>query len=276
MTVGLYQNERPVVVYRATSEDLIYYQTALDSGTVWGAPKVVPGVRTRAMGEGDQDAYSMATDSAGQVHLILSGYRADESPQTAQLELLHLTWDGRAWSKPEVVANNRSYPDWTSNLNEPCDRPPPPKESPERQALCETHRRYAEWPRAVISGGNQLHITWFTRSQKDIYTSDNAHYQIWYTSRNLNAPAIQGTPLPTPLPPTPTPSHTPSPTPKPIPTLGPEAAHAPEVGGRPSWELPGMVVLVLAALPTIVLLGLFIAVRLMILRRQMRTQRRAR
>ena len=72
--------------------------------------------------------------------------------------MLHLTWQDGAWSDPDIVTKITG------------DVP--------------------EWPRAAISGGNVLNLVWFVRDQANIWNSDNAHYRIWYTRKQLNASTL--------------------------------------------------------------------------------------
>jgi len=116
---------------------------------------------------------------------------------------------------------------------------------------CREQERYPEWPRAVVSGGNQLHLTWFTRNGNDLHNSDHARYQVWYSVLQLASPAITPlpffTPTPTEIPLTPT--ATPEPTP--TPTMDPNALAAPPPEGAIAWEAPGLVVAGIAALTSL-------------------------
>ncbi len=233
VALGLFQNQQPIVVYRATLTDQIYYQFSSDAGETWSEPLELPGVRARFINETPFDGYTMATDGAGNVHLVVVGFREGIDPRNPDLRprLLHLVWDGESWSAPEVILANDLYP---------------------------------EWPRLVVHD-SQLHLVWFTRRIEDLYVSDNSNYRVWYSSKTIEAPPLPALRLftPTPVPPatqTPTPIP-PTPTPTPLP---PEIAQAPLLIGRPAWEAPGMVVIGLAALPVLGLLALlFIARRLL-------------
>ena len=85
--------------------------------------------------------------------------------------MLHLVWDGQTWSAPDVIVNNDLLP---------------------------------EWPHALISDGNKLHVTWFTRNEKDLFDPDRSNYKIWYTVKKIDAPALAPltyfTPVPTQAP----------------------------------------------------------------------------
>jgi hypothetical protein len=233
--IGLFQNTTPVIVYRATKAAAIYYQVGDQSGTRWSQPALLPGVQVRFIGDTTWDCYTIATDGAGKLHLVMVGLLAGENDQQATPRLLHLVWDGRAWSAPEVIVADGLFP---------------------------------EWPNAVISGGNQLHLTWFTRSATDRYTPDAAHYQVWYSHRTLDAPAQALLPFFTPVPtqpPAPTPA---PPTPPPTPTpLAAADIGAPALAERPAWESSGLLAIFIAVLPTVGLLGVLLAILNLIRRR---------
>lgn len=241
MTIGLYQNRAPLVVYRGNATDNIYYQASGDGGTTWSATSVIAGIRARDVTNTDHDDYAMATDGAGNVHLICTGYLAADAAQGSALKLLHLTWNGTNWSAPETIASDDTYPDLDKVTGVDGKRVP----------------LYPEWPRAAISG-DSLHITWFTRNKTDLFTSDRASYQVWYSVHQLDAPAIAPlqlfTPVPTAAPATPTAAPTAAPTP----TLPPDVANAPPVDRAPTWEGPGTLALAFALLATIALLALAI------------------
>ncbi|GAB4110339.1 MAG: exo-alpha-sialidase [Roseiflexaceae bacterium] len=234
ITLGLYRNTNPIVVYRSNADDqAIYFQTSRDGGATWGKPQAIQSVRARPYDDTPFDAYSMVTDGAGNVHLFMVGILgsearprelAGESLRGIQPRLLHLTWNGSGWSQPTVVV---------------------------------TDERYPEWPRAVVVGST-IHLTWFTRNAEDRYSSENSQYKVWYSRRQLSAPAVVLPPLftPTPnIPPTATPA---PPTPIPTPTLTAQERNAPQLQNvRPSWELEGYQVLALSALPVLLALGGF-------------------
>jgi hypothetical protein len=171
----------------------------------------------------DLDRFSLETDSAGHVHLVMVGYPAaaeinyDEPPK-----LMHLTWDGEAWSAPDMIMSNELYP---------------------------------EWPMIAVSSGNQLHVVWYTRSKEDLFRSDKAHYRFWYSGKTVAAPATTPLPLFTP---TSAPLATQAPSPTPLPPtrtpLPPEVLNAPAPTSGPAWELPGVLTILLALLPVV---GLF-------------------
>lgn len=150
-TLGLAASENPLVVYRSAFGSELYYQTSSDGGDTWSAAQPIPGVLARDPLERNLDSYSMATDSAGRVHLLIAGFPAGSIAAIPML--LHLTWDGQSWSPPDVVAATPNRP---------------------------------MWPRAAVAGGNQLHVTWFSYTD----ASGWGDRRIWHSSRLVDAPAI--------------------------------------------------------------------------------------
>jgi hypothetical protein len=210
----------PLVVYRSTETNLLYFQASTDRGMTWGAAAPVPGVRGRDLNDTPYDNYIMDTDAAGNVHLVMVGFLAGDTGFQSTPRLLHLTWNGRTWSLPEVVV---------------------------------TDGRYPEWPRLVIDRGNTLHLTWFTRSEEDRYNTEEAIYRVWYSRKTLNAPETPALLLFTPAPTqTPTPiSSAQSARLTPVATLPPELASAGGAVTQPKLDSDAAVLLVVSAVPTI-------------------------
>lgn len=150
-TLGLAADGSPIVTYRSANGSEIYYQTSPDGGDTWAAAQVIPGVRARDPLERNLDSYTMATDSAGRVHLLVAGF--PEGSAAAIPMLLHLTWDGQSWSPPEVVAATPNRP---------------------------------IWPRLVVAGGNQLHAVWFSYTD----ASGWGERRVWYSQKAVDAPAL--------------------------------------------------------------------------------------
>lgn len=259
IALGLYQNRTPVVVYRSAVNNRVYFQTSQD-GAAWGEPRALPGVLARDLNDTPWDGYALATDSAGALHLVMVGFPA--GAKIARPVVLHLTWNGKSWSAPDVVASSENYPDWTSEGLKQCT--PPQNQSEEElgepPSACQKVQRYPEWPRIAVGLGNQLEVAWFTRNVKDRYTSDYAEYQVWYSARQIDAPAV----APVAPPPTATPPPTPAPTatlvPTPMPTLSAQAASAPLLEERLAWEGPGMLAVGLSALPALGFVALVVGV----------------
>lgn len=183
VTIGQDGEGNLVVAWLGLPENKVYYQVSSDQGQSWSQPQPFPNL----VGGWDAyparlDDYSMATDSAGNIHLALVG-KLSESERT--LDVLHVVWNGSAWEKPEVV---------TSLVGD-----------------------VPEWPRLSISDGNQLNVAWFVRDQKHIFNSDKGDYHVWYARGAAEAPTVAPGVLPTPttgITPSPTqPVYTPTPTP---------------------------------------------------------------
>ncbi|HLF25345.1 MAG TPA: sialidase family protein [Anaerolineae bacterium] len=227
-TLGVTGNGNPIAVYRATASQTIYYQSSPDGGNTWNAPQPLLGVLARSVNETLFDGYSTVTDGAGRVHLFLSGLRASDAQVRVKPLLLHLVWDGRSWSTPEVVIDDGLYP---------------------------------EWPNAVVDG-NTLHLTWFTRSEEDRFISDRANYQVWYSRETLDGPPVNLLPTFTPMPTaTPWPTPTPIPTTTPWPTFSSGSLPANAQAGQPNLENHALTSLFLGAAPIIIIAAVVVVVR---------------
>jgi hypothetical protein len=287
MTVGLFQNDAPIVVYRATLTNQVYFQFSVDQGQTWSAATPVPGVLARDLNDTPWDSYSMVTDGAGKVHLVMSGFPSSDllsssnllkSDQRNRPRLLHLVWDGLSWSAPEVIATEDRYPGWSPEAIKACDAIEPNSIQARTEAAktalraCQQLERYPEWPRVAI-GGNTLHLTWFTRDGFDLHDSEHAHYQIWYSSKQLDAPAVESLPQFTPVPSAAPSVPTAAPALVPTPTLAPAITNAPFVNGPPAWETSGLTMLGIAVLPVFGLVILIIIMRAALMRRQRRVKK---
>lgn len=181
-----------LVVWRTASELtrqnvqlFIYYQLSSDGGFSWSEPAPIPNLLTRALNDTPFDAYDLAADSAGHLHLIVVGM-----PGVAEtnLSVLHTEWDGKRWSPPYKVFSTPGFP---------------------------------ERPVITINRGNQLHTAWFVRGAGQ-QEAEERDYQVWYARGQSAAPVVPPPPSPSPLA-TPAPAHTPTllPSPTPYPTWAP-------------------------------------------------------
>jgi hypothetical protein len=164
ITLGTGQGNGLVVVWRLPGKSSYYYQHSTDNGIIWSEPQPIPGVIAKPWEPFSLDDYHTATDSAGNVHLLVLGYR---SSLETELGLIHLVWNGSQWSSPTVIYASSDPP---------------------------------EWPRIDVGAGNKVYATWFTRDKKHIYDSERGRYQIWVSSYQADAPAQTPAPLPTPIP----------------------------------------------------------------------------
>jgi len=213
---------RLVVTWLNLTDDQVYYSLSADQGQAWLEARAIPAVwGDHAIRNTRQNGFSMATDSNGDVHLVLSG-RLTNTAET--LSLLHLEWDQTRWSQAEVIAD---YPQG--------DAP--------------------EWPRAVVGNGNQLHVAWFVRPRDHVWDANPAFYSVWYARRTLDAPEIAprefptDTPTFTPIPPTAT--KTPTALPNIVWTpLSPEAM------ASVTQESDDLQIILISALPGVLITGL--------------------
>lgn len=184
ITIGLDKNNSLVVVFWALPFDWVLYSVSIDSGLTWTNPLQIPGVWGAAeIYKSNLDIYSFAKDSAENLHLIMVGRKGLEA-QT--VDVLDLVWDSENWEEPITIAAYEG------------DVP--------------------EWPRAVVSRGNQLNVVWFVRDEAHIWESGMGRYQVWYAKGISAASPVDTQPYPTftatalPTTPLPTASVTPSPT----------------------------------------------------------------
>ncbi len=213
-----------MLVWRTTSRDEIFYQWSSDGGQSWKEPAIVPELFARSW-DTPFDRYDMATDSAGQIHLIVVGRRTAE--RDARLGVYHLSWDGENWSPPQPIFSQRGL--------------------------------YPEYPRLVIHEGNRLHAAWFTRAG-NIWDSA-AERQVWYAAGHSGAPPQPVTPLPT-LTPEPTATafaSAPTPVPTPYPTLPSDGAGLP---GGLDTDSDDVLRLILALSPVAAVILVVMAIRL--------------
>jgi hypothetical protein len=152
-------------------QDLIYYRISSDQGRTWTAPQPIAGVWGGwSLYFGKLDTYTMATDRAGDIHLVFVGRTVEDeklrytSDDSTILDLLHVSWEGVNWSKPDTV---------TTLVGD-----------------------VPEWPRLAVSNGNQLNLIWFVRDQENIY-GDPSGYQVWYSRGLSSASFVPSVPLPT-------------------------------------------------------------------------------
>src|SRR5579859_2178313 len=164
IALGSNSHGQLVMAWLSVPEDQAYYQVSNDQGHTWSDPKLIPAVwGAWAVYEGRTDDYAMATDSMGLVHLLMVGRTAEKQDT---LSVLHLAWDGSAWSKPEAITTLAG------------DVP--------------------EWPRAAIGLGNQLHVVWYVRDEAHIFGGEGAsQYRVWVSQKLLSAPAVAPVVLPT-------------------------------------------------------------------------------
>lgn len=229
-TLGVTNQGEFIQVFRTTPGDELLYRVSDDRGATWSQPTPLPGLIARDRNETPWDRYSMAADSAGNLHLLAAARRSLDDPAPT---LFHVVWNAgeRRWEAPEPVVTNSLFP---------------------------------EWPQAVIANGNQLHATWFTRNANDLYLSDTTSaYRVWYSQRQVAAPFTPVAVVPTATPvlaPTALPRLVEQPADTPT-TLVSEAINAPLPESIRS-EAPLLRSLLWALLPSIGILGVAAALLL--------------
>jgi hypothetical protein len=146
-----------MMVWRTTSPSYpgVYYQWSNDYGQSWSQPATLPSFISRPM-INYFDSFTMATDSAGHIHLLSTGYLVSGGERLGDAPgLFHFEWDGMRWYSPTQVYNGGLIP---------------------------------EYPRLFIERGNRLHATWFVRY--DAY-ADTIPHEVMYTWGLSGAPALE-------------------------------------------------------------------------------------
>jgi hypothetical protein len=145
--IGIDGQGKVLLVFREPRTDRILYRASND-GASWSGAAAIPGI-----GLGlprPHDVYDMATDNAGNVHLVVVANRS----ATGSMALLHLEWDGRQWGPPSVIAGSPHFP---------------------------------EYPRLAIGEGNRLHVVWFDGDRASI---DREATGIWYSTAQSSATPV--------------------------------------------------------------------------------------
>jgi len=237
ITIGQDGAGNIVIVWWGLMDDLVFYQVSADNGLSWNKPTQIPNVWGVWLAYNSRlDTYSMATDSAGKLHLVMVGRTA---PAETTMRLIHLTWDGTVWSFPDLIVSYQG------------DAP--------------------EWPRVAISNGNQLNVVWFVRGEQFIWTALGEAYKIWYSSLKLDAPEIAPVEFPQPV----LPTLMMRDTPVAIETLTPIPQRPTLVGAANivinqntvSTEMEQLIVMAQSLIPALVIVGL-LTVGIVVIRRR--------
>ncbi|HEY9087074.1 MAG TPA: sialidase family protein [Anaerolineaceae bacterium] len=231
ITIGQDGRGNLVMVWWSLPEDTIYYQVSMDNGLTWLQPTLLPNVwGVWGAVQSRLDTFSMATDSGGDLHLVMVGRL---SADTEQISLIHLIWDGANWSAPDPIV--------TYNGDQP------------------------EWPRIVITNGNELNVVWFVRPEDYIWLASVDYYKVWFSRARTNAPYVPSGIYPTLIPPTPTVA-TVAPTEIGLPTAYPTTPplnttlDTNQVGRDTYTEIGQLSIMAVALVPTIALVGVLLAV----------------
>jgi hypothetical protein len=112
------------------------------------------------------DSCDAATDSDGNVHLLVLGRLSSdvEKEKEVDLSVLHVEWDGEQWLPATKVFTAIDPP---------------------------------EWPRIAIGRGNKLFATWFTRDREHVWDSARGRYQVWAAHSQSRSLAQTPVPFPT-------------------------------------------------------------------------------
>jgi hypothetical protein len=219
LSVGANGKGSVMLVWRSKLDQRIYYQWSSDNGVIWSVPPTIPNIFARPWSI-PFDMYHMATDSNGNIHLILVGQLQKNNPIPG---VYHLVWNGKWWSNPEKIFQQ-------DNL-------------------------YPEYPKIVISEGNQIHAVWFTR-EGSMWTQSNR--QVWYSRSQADAPHVAFSPRPTPTTPSALFTQTPHPSPTPRPTISSIGIDTPSS----TKETDYLKILAFALSPVVLLIGAVVTIKL--------------
>lgn len=220
LTVGIDGWGNPLVVWRATSRDEIFYALSSDNGASWSAPAVIPKILARRWTT-PLDLFDMTTDSGGHVHLLMVGRISAEQERPG---VYHLAWDGAGWSPPAQVFVGAGFP---------------------------------LYPKILVSQGNRLHAVWSELSDELRADYGEIWYSSSLAASPPQTPIPSSTPTRSP---TPTPEASPTPTTTPYPTIPPGVSGLPtglytENGGLLRMALALSPVLVIVTILAIIRLG---------------------
>ncbi len=170
LTVAANGNGGVMLVWRTADPTFpgVYYMWSTDGGANWSLPETLPNFQAVPFSD-PNDAYDMAVDSAGHIHLLASGYMMGSeqpgapTPQAGASGLYQFEWDGQNWYPPNLLYRGGWLP---------------------------------EYPKLVIDHGNQLHAVWYLRQGGN----SAVPYQIMYAHGVSSSPRTEPQPLPT-LPP---------------------------------------------------------------------------
>lgn len=227
ITLGIGPGGELVAVWRLPlrlpGRSAVYYQRSSDNGVSWSDPLPIDGIIAKDWLPMSLDSAYCASDSAGNVHLLVLGYLY---PWEENLSLLYTVWNGEEWSQPYRLYTSTDPP---------------------------------EWPRIAIGTGDAIHATWFTRDEAHIWESERGRYQVWAASMEAGVPS-PAPPTPTSSPAASSVLATPSvPTATVFPTISPDSA--PPRGIYSDWDDASRLAIALA--PLVVLIGAFLVVRVL-------------
>lgn len=148
-----------MLVYRSTVEDVLLYRLSADQGRSWSDEMEIPNAKARPfLTPHNFDKLGLAGDSDGRIILVFVGQ--DANTETG-LSVQSMTFEGRQWSAPAVLAAPDGYP---------------------------------EYPRIAVTNGNQIGLTYFVRDEAFV---EGGHYVIWTVLGSTNAATVAPPPAPT-------------------------------------------------------------------------------
>lgn len=146
-----------LVVWRDYRSFTIYYQMSRDDGETWTDPEPIPGIVAREMNDTPFDDYSLITDHLGIAHLFVTGNTRLDFETEARL--YHIEFRQEQWRQIQLIyqgpAENHSHP---------------------------------QWPKAVIGPQNDIHLTWFVRSNDIDPTQALSGLTVYYSHRSPTLP----------------------------------------------------------------------------------------
>lgn len=153
-------DEFTMLVYRSTTvEDVLLYRISTDQGRTWTAEEQIPGALPREfLTPHNFDKLGLAADGDGRIVLVFVG---QDATTESGLSVQAMAFEDGEWSAPQVVAAPEGYP---------------------------------EYPRLVITGGNQISLTYFVRDEAFV---EHGNYVIWTVHGRTSAAPADVAPTPT-------------------------------------------------------------------------------
>lgn len=146
-----YARGGPVLAYRSTVEDRLYYRSSGDDGRTWSDERPIDGTVTRPYTAVHHfDRFSLAADGDGNVFLA---YVGADSTAPKGLAVMVVTYSEAGWSPPLRVAAPDGYP---------------------------------EYPRLAVALGTNIQLAYFVRD--NLY--DTGHYTLWVVAGQSSARPI--------------------------------------------------------------------------------------
>lgn len=220
-----------ILIFNLSNKDETYYAISRDEGITWSDRAPVPGLFAGKPST-SLDYFASAHDTSDTIHLLAAGRRAKDQNLSA---LYHVSWDGKAWSTPDLVYEGSALP---------------------------------LFPAVTLSRGNQLDVSFATRSTDNLDDAPSGSYEVWYTTAQTGAEPATRVPLPTFTPQptsTPAPTTTSQPTRRPSPTrVALSDAGQPPAAPQPDSQQP----LLFGLVPVVAILAVVVILNSLIRRRR--------